>query len=334
MGDKSLNMKRYIEIATVLIVLLVASCGPKSGNEKVEVSAVVRKFPMVNIPTMIQQPQEAAEYLASHYWEAFLSSDSESGQTYLCDSVHVAGVPIVDFEQSLANYIYILESVPLKNAQKAVSQLADKVQAYESADTSSNVFETFVQMAEKYLFDPNSPLRNEDLYSPFSASLSVSPHLDPATRDRYAYVTKMCRLNEKGTIAADFRFCDRRGKEYTLHSINTPLTLLFFSNPGCESCFEIINMLKNDRISRMIADKKLSVLNIYIDEDLQAWREYMPIYPKEWYNGFDPDMIIRSDKIYNVRAIPSLYLLDSDKKVLMKDATPERLFDTIERFAE
>jgi hypothetical protein len=76
----------------------------------------------------------------------------------------------------------------------------------------------------------------------------------------------------------------------------------------------------------MISDGKMAVLNIYIDEDLQAWREYMPIYPEQWYNGFDPDLVIRTDKVYNVRAIPSLYLLDSEKTVLLKDADLERLF--------
>jgi hypothetical protein len=57
----------------------------------------------------------------------------------------------------------------------------------------------------------------------------------------------------------------------------------------------------------------------------------MPIYPDNWYNGFDPDMVIRGESLYNVRAIPSLYLLDKDKIVLMKDAPENRLFDYLSR---
>ena len=90
----------------------------------------------------------------------------------------------------------------------------------------------------------------------------------------------------------------------------------------------IIQVLKGDqRISSMISSGVLAVLNIYIDEDLQAWREYMPIYPEEWYNGFDPDLVIRTDNLYSVRAIPSLYLLDKDKRVIMKDAPENKLFN-------
>ena len=55
----------------------------------------------------------------------------------------------------------------------------------------------------------------------------------------------------------------------------------------------------------------------------------MPIYPEEWYNGFDPDLVIRTDHLYNVRAIPSLYLLDAEKRVILKDAHDDKVFSVI-----
>jgi hypothetical protein len=76
----------------------------------------------------------------------------------------------------------------------------------------------------------------------------------------------------------------------------------------------------------MISSGRLAVVNVYIDQDLAAWREYLPEYPKEWYNGYDPAYIIRQDILYNIRGIPSLYVLDKDKKVIMKDAPEERVF--------
>ena len=91
---------------------------------------------------------------------------------------------------------------------------------------------------------------------------------------------------------------------------------------------QIINVLNSDpMISSLVQQKRLAVVNVYIDEDIQAWRSYMPIYPEEWYNGFDPDFVLKENTLYNIRAIPSLYLLDSDKRVIMKDAPEERLFN-------
>lgn len=78
-----------------------------------------------------------------------------------------------------------------------------------------------------------------------------------------------------------------------------------------------------------MSDGTLAVVNVYIDEDIQAWRSYMPIYPEDWYNGFDPDLVLRSNDIYNVRAIPSLYLLDAEKRVILKDAPERKVMDRL-----
>ena len=185
---------------------------------------------------------------------------------------------------------------------------------------------------EKYLFDPNSPYRNEDYYGLFAERLARYSGLSAQMQDKYARDARLCALNRIGTKATDFRFADRRGKMHTLYGVKAPYTLLFFSNPGCDACMNIINVLKGEpRIAQMIASGQLAVLNIYIDEDLEAWRSYMPIYPDEWYNGFDPDFVVRNEELYNVRAIPSLYLLDKDKVVIMKDAPEARVFDYLSR---
>ena len=41
--------------------------------------------------------------------------------------------------------------------------------------------------------------------------------------------------------------------------------------------------------------------------------------PAGWINGYDNGMVITEKRLYNLSAIPSLYLLDSQKRVLIKD---------------
>ena len=311
----------------LLAVCIASACG-QGGGKGHDNQLKTRAFPSVAPPTMVQDQQEILEFMSEHFWDAFMTP----AEGYLSDSLHIAGVSKGDVEQNLANYIYLLDMFPMRKAKENISRLADMAEAYEAADTSSNVFESFMQLTEKYLFDPNSPLRNEDYYQAYAARLSDSRFLDDAVRKKYLYTSRMCSLNSVGTKAADFVFSDRTGRERNLYGIKAEYTLLFFSNPGCESCLEIINALREDpKVNEMIAQKRLAVVNVYIDEDIQAWRDYMPVYPQTWYNGFDPGLVIRSDMIYNVRAIPSLYLLDSQKNVLIKDAVPEKLFELLER---
>lgn len=305
---------------------MVSACGQRASKE--HSAQLFRAFPKAVPPAMMQDRDEITEWMSLHFWDVFLS---DAGK-YRSDSTHVAGVTQEELDQQMANYMYILDMVPVEIARKAVAGFSAEVEATEITDTSSTVFETFRELCEKYMYDPNSPMRNEDVFQPYAQMLSKSQFLNDAEKERFAYISQKCNLNRVGTKAADFRFCDRRGREYTLYGIAADYTLLFFSNPGCESCMEIIQGLKSmPKVSDMIRTGRMAVLNIYIDEDIQNWRDYMPVYPEEWYNGFDPDFVLRNNDIYNVRAIPSLYLLDLQKTVIMKDAVPDKLYNFIDK---
>lgn len=314
-----MNMNHRFTIL-LAVILVTAGC---AGNRKAEQFTAL-PFPDVVPPAMMEDPQDIMEYLTVNMWNKI----TDPARTYMCDSLHVSGVKKSDVEQKFANWTDLLERTGYETASKAVSVLYDRVVACEKKDTSSNVFEEFTELVRKYLYDPNSPLRNEDFYGVYAHRMSGCELIDESARDRYAFEARMCSLNRVGTKAADFRFSDRMGKIRRLHEIDAEHTVLFFSNPGCEACMEIINTFKqSEYLSQAVKSGKMAVLNIYIDEDINEWMSYMPVYPDEWYNGFDPDYVIRTDVLYNVRAIPSLYLLDADKRVLLKDATPERFFN-------
>ena len=309
----------------VLSVLAILAMG--CGTRKAEQFQALL-FPDVMPPEMLETPQDRAEYMAEHWWDKF----ADENRAYPCDSTLVSGVSRDVVEQKFANWVNVLSMVDYPHAAKSVRRLYDKALKCERKDTASNVFDTFRSLVEKYLYDPNSPMRNEDLYGPYADCLSRCEFIDEGNRKAYAYDAGMCALNRVGTKAADFRFEDKNGKVRRLYDIKADFIVLFFSNPGCVACKEIINALKGTpQIDSMISAGRIAVLNIYIDEDLEAWRSYMPIYPETWYNGFDPDFVIRGDVLYNVRAIPSLYLLDKDKNVMMKDAVTERVIDFLNR---
>ena len=55
--------------------------------------------------------------------------------------------------------------------------------------------------------------------------------------------------------------------------------------------------------------------------DLAEWREYRGHIPPSWINGYDAGCVVREKSLYDLHAIPALYLLDRDKRVLVKDST-------------
>ena len=308
----------------VLAIMTVACSGGNTSKEKAEQKFQALPFPDVQVPAMVSGPSEALEFLAGNYWNKI----TDPSRSYPCDSLYVSGVDKQAVEQKFADWTAVLNNIPLDVAQKAVGNFYERIYACETANPSSNVFETFVEYSQRYLYDPNSPLRDEDLYLPFVTRYAKYEGLSEVEKGKYEREARLCGLNRRGTKATDFRFSDRSGRMRNMYDIKAELTLLFFSNPGCSACMDIINVLREDAvISTLINSGKMAVLNIYIDEDIQAWRSYMPIYPENWYNGFDPDFVLRSNEIYCIRAIPSLYLLDKEKNVLMKDVPENVLFN-------
>lgn len=315
-------MKRRLSIG--LLLALALSCGqPKKQAPQ---APATREFPMAEIPMMITQPEQRAEWLARHFWDPFTQSD----KLYYCDSLTVNGVNVEKLEQQVGLFASILQQISIPVGQEAMKAAFGRLEAFQKAQPEGNTFARTSALISRYFYDPNSPVRCEDLYLPYVSLLATSDLVSGEERGQYAWDTKVCELNRTGTPAADFTFVDTAGRPRTLYGIKADYTLLIFGNPDCNACREIMEqMASSPEISALIAEGQLKVVDVYIDEDLDLWKAKKEAYPKEWINGYDPDYVIRTDRLYAVRAVPSLYLLDEKKNVLMKDAPQEQVLQAL-----
>jgi len=289
------------------LFLLLPACTPKPQQQE------SKRLPAVVVPKIITDPEEAIEYAEMHFWD------------------QMDGVEVSLLEQPLVDFIAILDKLPLSKSQKAVEKMFENIVRVDAADTSKHVFTLMTEKVAKYLYDPNSPYRNEDYYYPFVKALAECPLTPEDMRTAYRYEASECARNPMGSKAPDFRIKTIKGTTFRLRDVKASFTMLFFSNPGCTACKEIIdNVQSSEKLCSMIEQKTLAVVNVYIDEDLKAWREYEPNYPASWHTGYDPGTVIRNENLYSIRAIPSLYLLDSEQKILMKDAPTEKVIYYLE----
>jgi len=303
-------VRRRLKIFLAVLAVVSVSCAGNGGKSKQQ---RVKHFPQVQIPSVYSDPLDKAVYVSTHFWDDF------------------SGVPDSEIEKALADFIGLVGTMPLPKAQGAMSIFFDRISSTHAADTSKRVYIKMTQLVAKYLYDPNSPLRNEDLYLPFVRAMASSPWTSEEMKSAYKYEAESCALCQEGTVAPDFRVRTIKGTTFNMHSVKADFSMLFFSNPGCTACKSIIDDVQaSEKILKMISDGTLAVLNVYIDEDLKAWREYEHNYPKTWHTGYDPDYLIRGKNLYPVRAIPSLYLLDKEKRILMKDAPTEKVIRFLE----
>jgi hypothetical protein len=307
--DKSHKVMKYLPV--IISLLICMSCKGQQKTEKEQQTNEVPVFEMVSVPNLITDPQRRAEYAIAQYWDKFNFSDTAY--------IHYPEVT----EQALSNYIYIMGNA---SKEKAISSIRGML---KKAEVEKVMYTYFTGLYEKYLYDPNAPMRNEELYIPVLQAMVQTPLLDEVEKIRPAHLLEMVLKNRLGEAAADFTYELANGKTGRLYEVKSDYLILYFYNPDCENCREVTrNISQSQLINGLISAGKLKVLSIYPDEDKQEWRKHVPEMATTWINGDDKDAILKNEEIYDLRAIPCLYLLDKNKTVLLKDA----LFEQVEAY--
>jgi thiol-disulfide isomerase/thioredoxin len=316
-------MKSYLILPALF---LLCACGPRGGKAASE-APVKREFPKMDVPSMYTDDQERVTWMVGHFWDRF----TDTSKVYSCDSLTVNGVPVTEVESQMGLFTTLLGRLPLEVGGPAVARMFDQVEAFQLKYPDSNVFKEVSRLTEHYLYDPNSPVRNEDLYFYYVEKLSTTELLDSTYQMKYAWDARRCAQNRVGTPATDFAFTDTHGHLRTLYGVKADYTVLIFANPGCQACQEITAaMSASPTISALVESGRVKVVDVYIDQEIDDWKAHIADYPADWINGYDHLYRIRTELIYNIRGIPSIYLLDKDKTVLMKDAPDDIVLRALE----
>ena len=318
-------MRKAIHIiatAALIAAVLASSAGCRSNNGKAKADPSQNKYEMPDVPAIIGDNDEALDYIATHYWDN-LYGESRPGDQ---DTSLVRGFTKEAFEEIFYQFAMFLRAASPQAGLKGCRALLDKTEAIQMENPDGTLWTKVTDMYYHILQDPNSPWRNEEFCIPLIEKRAQSSLSTEAQRAQAKKELPLFCLNRLGEKAADFAFTLRNGRVVTLYGIDSEYTILYFSNPGCPNCREVMESLQSlPGISDLIKDKQLAVANVYPDEDLGEWIKYSEIYPKDWLNGYDHLLAINNTPLYNLRAIPSVYLLDKEKRVMLKDVPTDYL---------
>lgn len=274
-----------------------------------------QSFPYPAIPDTLRSVEQRAGYLSEHYWDNYNFAD-----TLLLKSKEVT-------EQGFVNFIDILNRFNLDNASKGVAHkdiaqkgitrkditqqgIAQKDITQQDitqqgiacftrkAFSNAAAKERFENLIEHYFEDQLSPVRNDRVYLIFLEEMKNSPCFDETEKERIAFKIKTTNKNLPGDIAINFKFKDENGKEHQLSDYKDQKVILYFYDPDCENCHEVSAWLKQQTIP---ADIK--VLKMIADNHISY--------------------------IYSLKNMPTIFLLDKENKVILKDCTAQELIENI-----
>ncbi|MBO5901472.1 MAG: DUF5106 domain-containing protein [Alistipes sp.] len=291
------------QIFYLALVALMVACGtqPSASNNEEEATEATLSFKLpYDDLTKIESLKQYEHYVA-HFWDDFRFDIGDDVDRYSAEEVYSA----------FAKYVV---TIPAPKADSLLRTLIHR------AEASRPVLDFFAEMTGEILYDPNSPLRNDEYYIPILEELAKSPLYDEYDRQIPQHTLHIVKQNRLGEVANDFRYTLPNGTQHSLHALDADYTILLFNNPGCEMCKEVIQEIEySKRLSELSSKHRIVTLAIYPDEDIEAWRQYLPQMPKGWTCGYDKEQALTSERLYDLKAIPSLYLLDRHKHVLVKD---------------
>ena len=278
-----------------------------------------------------------------------LAANSTNGNlSGKCNSIN--GVDSLSFENAFGMYVQLLAMADTKSTTASINELFAKADSLALQGNRKPLL-AFMARMEHYFYNPVSPVLDEEIYLCALNGILAAKSLTETEKMQYEYQHRICSMNRVGTLAADFSFRQPVSEKNALQLLSNNLsapdsmekmfaptapegfadkslykdvkgeyTLLFFNNPHCNSCTEILDAIKTSPLGIMVQQGKLNILAMYIDENLTAWQESRSKFPDSWIYAYDPALVLRENNIYGLRAIPSLYLLDKEKRVLLKDA--------------
>ncbi len=205
------------------------------------------------------------------------------------------------------------------SADMAVDALTEKTA------NNKDMYYRIAGFIDKYSMEPETRQLDEDTYDHILGRMESSPWLEDYECAIPRSQRQRLAMNRPGTLAADFAYETPTGKRSLLSAIYAEYTLVYFYNPGCDGCSGVRGIMEySPVITAMQSEGTLKILAMYPEDDMAVWKEHQANMPAGWINARDPRGVVRT-RLYDIHTMPSLYLLDKDKTVILRDASLDKI---------
>lgn len=272
-------------------------------------AAVVRELAMPVVPASMTDVNQRLEFVINRFWDSMDWNDAKA----LDDTAFM--------EQNFANYAQLLSMADSSVVANGIKSLVNQ------SARNSEAIQTIARISDHYLYSMESPMYHPANYLAFVNAFLTLPSLPAVEKHRLEYQRKAILSNREGSRAADFPFDKLTGGSSRLSKVAGKRTILIFYDSDCEVCAMVEKMLASSpAINAAIADNQLSIVAIdTFTSSKEEWAQKASSLPRNWVVGYSPDGQVDSEEIYFLRSTPSIYLLDSDMTVLIKDVDDNTL---------
>ena len=205
---------------------------------------------------------------------------------------------------------------------EAMSRVEAKVEMSKwlnaTAQTGGKQYKALIASLEEMLSEPTWDSHNEELFAILMEHAATASCLSDNERLRPKSMLEVVRKNAPGKVANDIEYETFDGTHHKLSDIATPYTLIYFNDPECLSCAKVKERLDTTTLLKgMVNDSILTVVGIYTLDNVEEWK--LESFPTYIINGWDFEQKVEGEGTYDLMTMPMFYLLDRDKRVILKN---------------
>lgn len=269
----------------------------------------VAPYQLPDIPDSLTTPDVRSEYLIEHYWDNF----EVENRAYL-------EAPLV-VEQAFVDFTSIMRIASRESTMKAIGLLLER------ASTDGDILLLYADIADKYLYSGGGTFVSEEAYLPFAQAVAGSKKVDKLRKLRYSYQCDVMTKNQLGMTVTNFEYkLPGKDKRYNIKKLKSPYILFYINDPDCDDCsIATLRLGVSQVLLQAIREGRLVVLSLYPDGETEEWLTKVGDYPKEWTVA----SMEEGDHYFDLRIMPTMYLLDKDKKIILRNTSLEAVEQAI-----
>lgn len=284
------------------MLLEVVNPSPLLAQDVIEIQSLF-EYPVApeELPTM----SEKSNYIVEHFW----------------DKLDLKNKNTVD--QNALNHAFRVYSVAMRFADRETTLSANQ-KLINNLVKNPTLLLQFTKAAEENIYGPRAEFWIDEVYMQFLNALSANKKITPARKGKYIKQLEAISNSKEGQIAKKFKFENRNGSSSSYFPMSTP-TMIIFGDPwDTEWRMARLKIESNLKIINALDKGKINILFILPDKK-DGWEDQVNNYSPKWSVGAGENL----KEIYDLRMNPSVYVIGSDGKILIKNSNLQSSVETL-----
>lgn len=299
-------MKRFSYLIISLLIagnmIVVNSQDESTANQPIVLEAL---FELPTIPDEITDYTLRYNYYVENFWNPMDFKRNAVGQ--------------IQLNHAFSEYVLGLRFCEKKVAMKSVYKLLSNL------TKSPTLLYQFTKAAEENLYSDRAEVWIDEIYVKFLEAVIKNKKIKDVRKTRYKTQYESLKNSMDGCDAPKFEFMDRNGTK-TMFSPEAIPSILVFGSPDCVDCMMTkIKLNSDDNLIQLAKDNKVRIYFIIPDGGEDNWQQMVAEYPHYWIVGAAEN----ADEVYDIRLSPTIYLINADRKIEMKNLPIENVISAV-----